>query len=192
MAGVPLRQMRHGMTLLELMMALVIIAAIVFVALPTLQPVKATNVESFARERLDYIAQREQAYFLRNGTYDRFSVLSGATGGGPYLDRRFATDDYRERGILFIGPKGPEEKLLLEAQLPDGSRITLNEKGEYKKLPPVGSGAGLIPTPEAVSPEIPRAGGEMPPPKAAPPQPVPPRRPPPGREPPPELPMPGG
>jgi type II secretory pathway pseudopilin PulG len=184
------------MTLLELLMVLVIIAAIVFVAIPTLQPVKATNVESFARERLDYIAQREHAYFLRNGTYDRFSVLSGATGGGPYLDRRFATDDYRERGILFIGPKGPEEKLLLEAQLPDGSRITLNEKGEYKKLPPVSNGADLIPNPDA-APPIPSTGGEMPPPKAAPPnaapqKPVPPRQPPKGREPPPELPMPGG
>jgi len=186
--------MRQGMTLLELLMVLVIIAAIVFVAIPTLRPVKATSLVTFARERLNYIAEREQAYFLRNGKYDRFSVLTALSGGGPYLDRRFATDDYRERGIIFIGPKGPEDKLLLEAQLPDGSRITLNEKGEFKALPPLGTG-GELPSPEQLTPQIPGAESTPAPqqgPQQPPQQPVPPRQPPKGREPPPELPLPGG
>jgi prepilin-type N-terminal cleavage/methylation domain-containing protein len=182
---------RHGMTLLELLMVLTIIAAIIVVAIPTLRPVKASNLAAFARERLNFIAQREQAYFLRNGKFDRFSVLAGNTGGGPYLDRRFATDDYRERGIIFIGPKGAEDKMLLEAQLPDGTRITLNEKGNFKVLPP-GGGGDLIPNPENMVPQIPRVGGETSEPPKAPQQPVPPRRPPRDRGNPPELPLPGG
>lgn len=189
--------MRQGMTLLELLMALTIVTAIVFVAIPTLRPVKATSIEAFARERLRFIAQREQAYFLRNGSYDRFSVLASPENGGPFLDSRFATDDYRERGIIFTGPQDKSDKLLLEAQLPDGTRIMLNEKGEFKVASPSGSG-DLIPNPQDMVPEIPRVGGEQPAQPAQPgPQPQPQPRPRPrppgggGGEPPP-LPMPGG
>ena len=187
--------MRQGMTLLELLMVLTILAAIVFVAIPTLRPVKATSMEAFARERLRFIAEREQAYFLRNGNYDRFSVLTARENGGPFLDSRFATDDYRERGIIFTGPQDKSDKLLLEAQLPDGTRIMLNEKGEFKVAAPSGSG-DLIPNPQDIAPEIPRIGGEQPAQPAQPgPQPQPQPRLKPGGgggEPPPELPMPGG
>ncbi len=52
--------MRQGMTLLELLMVLTILAAIIFVAIPTLRPVKATSMEAFARERVKAAWQMQQ------------------------------------------------------------------------------------------------------------------------------------
>jgi type II secretory pathway pseudopilin PulG len=155
------------MTLLELLILLTIILAIIFVALPTLKPVEVGSLESFARERLRFIYEKERAYYLRNGTYDAFSVLASDENGGPYLDRRFTGEEHRERGILFTGPTEPTEDLLLEAELPDGTRITLDDKGRFRThkpepepeepapllspeqmLPQFGDGADEVPRPE--------------------------------------------
>lgn len=144
------------MTLLELLILLAIILAIIFVALPTLKPVEVGSKESFARERLRFIYEKERGYFLRNGTYDAFSVLAGDENGGPFLDRRFIGEDHRDRGIIFTGPTGPTEDLMLEAKLPDGTRITLNDKGRFKthKPEPKPEEPGHMLRPEQVLPEI--------------------------------------
>lgn len=144
------------MTLLELLILLAIVLAIIFVALPTLKPVEVGSKESFARERLRFIYEKERGYFLRNGTYDRFSVLASGENGGPYLDRRFIGEDHRDRGIVFTGPTEPTEDLLLEAKLPDGTRITLNDKGRFKthKPEPMPEEPGHMLSPEQVLPEF--------------------------------------
>lgn len=150
------RQTHRGMTLLELLILLAIVLAIIFVALPTLRPVEVGSKESFARERLRFIYEKERGYYLRNGTYDAFSVLASGENGGPYLDRRFTGDDHRERGIIFTGPTGPTEDLLLEAKLPDGTRITLNDKGRFRtqKPEPVPDEPTPLLSPEQVLPEF--------------------------------------
>ena len=151
--------MRRGMTLLELLILLAIVLAIIFVALPTLRPIEVGSKESFARERLRFIYEKERGYFLRNGTFDAFSVLAGDENGGPFLDRRFTGEDHRERGIIFTGPTGPTEDLMLEAKLPDGTRITLDDKGRFKthKPEPVPDEPTPLLSPEQV---IPMIGGE--------------------------------
>lgn len=151
--------MQRGMTLLELLILLAILLAIIFVALPTLRPIEVGSKESFARERLRFIYEKERGYFLRNGTYDAFSVLASDENGGPYLDRRFIGEDHRERGIIFTGPTGPTEDLMLEAKLPDGTRITLDEKGRFRthKPEPVPEEPTPLLSPEQVLPEF---GGE--------------------------------
>jgi len=183
-----------GMTLLELLILLTIVLGIVLVALPTLKPVRVDNLEAFAREKLRYIYEKERSYFLRNGKYDRFSVLASDENGGPYLDRRFIGDEYMERGIVFSGPSAPTEDLLLEARLPGGARITVDSKGNFKTQKPKAQGqpgeepSGLMD--EMMSPDaFPGAeSGQAPPEKEAPP-------PPPGengRTPPPVKPAPPG
>jgi len=151
--------MRRGMTLLELLILLAIVLAIIFVALPTLRPIEVGSKESFARERLRFIYEKERGYFLRNGTFDAFSVLAGDENGGPFLDRRFTGEDHRERGIIFTGPTGPTEDLMLEAKLPNGTRITLDDKGRFKthKPEPVPDEPTPLLSPEQV---IPMIGGE--------------------------------
>ncbi len=151
------RLLRRGMTLLELLIVLTVVLVLIFVALPTLKPVEVGSLESFARERLRFIYEKERAYFLRNGTYDRFSVLAGSENGGPYLDRRFIGEDYRERGVIFTGPNGFTEKLLLQAQLPDGKRITLDDKGSFRTHQPEEEPAEPVPLldSEALKLEVP-------------------------------------
>jgi len=150
------RRTQHGMTLLELLILLTIVLAVIFVALPTLRPVEVGSKESFARERLRFIYEKERGYYLRNGTYDAFSVLASGENGGPYLDRRFIGEDHRDRGIIFTGPTEPTEDLLLEAKLPDGTRITLNDKGRFKthKPEPMPDEPAPLLSPEQVLPEI--------------------------------------
>jgi len=152
---------RGGMTLLELLILLTAVAVVVLVALPTLHPPKAGNLETFARERLYFIYEKERAYFLRNGTYNSFAELASGANGGPYLDRRFLGEDYRERGVVFSGPDGPTEELLLTATLPDGWRITLDSKGRFRthKPPPQQEPGGLL-NPEQVLPDFRRPGAE--------------------------------
>lgn len=155
------------MTLLELLILLTIVLAIIFVALPTLKPVEVGSLESFARERLRFIYEKERGYYLRNGTYDAFSVLASGENGGPYLDRRFTGDEYHERGIVFTGPSEPTEDLLLEAKLPDGTRITLNDKGRFrthKPEPESGEPAPLL-SPEQMLPDFGGGAGEARPPE---------------------------
>ena len=159
------------MTLLELLILLTIVLAVIFVALPTLRPVEVGSKESFARERLRFIYEKERAYYLRNGTYDAFSVLASGENGGPYLDRRFTGEDHRDRGIIFTGPTGPTEDLLLEAKLPDGTRITLNDKGSFKthKPEPKPEEPGHMLSPEQVLPELGGDAGDAPHPAGRPP-----------------------
>jgi len=178
------------MTLLELLILLAIVLAIIFVALPTLRPIEVGSKESFARERLRFIYEKERAYFLRNGTYDAFSVLASGENGGPYLDRRFTGEDYRERGIIFTGPTEPTEDLMLEAKLPDGTRITLDGKGRFRvhkpepvpeeptpllspeqMLPQFGGDAGDAPRPAGGPPPVEKPGDEAAPPEDEPEEP---------------------
>lgn len=180
------------MTLLELLILLTVVLGIVLVALPTLKPVQVDDMEAFAREKLRYIYEKERAYFLRNGKYDSFSVLASDENGGPYLDRRFIGEEYMERGIVFSGPSGPTEDLLLEARLPTGTRITVDSKGNFRTHRPKeraqpgtepqnlvdkmtnpdtlpGAERGAAP-PETKPPPLPPAeGGSSPPPVKPPP-----------------------
>jgi|GEM_PF-2498010 len=162
------------MTLIELLILLAIVFVVVFIALPTLNPVRTRDVERFARKHLLYLYERERAYFLRNGHYQSFAVLAKVENGGPFLDRRYTGTEYRERGVVFKGPEGESSELLLTAELPGGKKfLQVDAKGritEHKGSPSAESAATEQPGESAPPAERPEA--ETPPPLVPPKEPV--------------------
>ena len=156
------------MTLIELLILLAVVFVVVFIALPTLKPAKSSNVERFARKRLQYLYERERAYFLRNGHYNSFAVLAQAENGGPFLDRRYTGVVFQERGVVFKGPEGETSKLTLTAELLQGNKyFRIDSKGritEHKGKP-----RSEVPapekTPESTVPQEHREAGAAEPPK---------------------------
>lgn len=147
---------RHnaGMTLIELLILLAVVFVVVVIALPTLKPVRSSDVERFARKHLKYLYERERAYFLQNAHYQSFTVLAQPENGGPFLDRRYTGTEYRERGVIFRGPQGETSHLVLTAELPGGERyFRIDTKGnitEHKGKPSTAAGSPKT-TPEATA-----------------------------------------
>lgn len=121
-----------GMTLIELLILLAFFVIIFAIALPTLKSPEVTDIEQFARRELKYLYERERAYFIRNGKYASFAELAKEENGGPFLDRRFVgKTSINERGVLFTGPSGDSDKLIITAKLPGGTKtLQVDQTGQ--------------------------------------------------------------
>ncbi len=155
----PVKQ--QAMTLLELLIILGFLVMILFIAFPTLRSPKITDVEQYAKDQLKYLYERERAYYLRNGYYDRFSELAKPENGGPFLDKRFLNrDEIVDRGIKIVGPSEKSDNLLITATLPGNlGTLSVDHTGRIKLTKPKDGGQGApaeplrIPDIELPSPE---------------------------------------
>lgn len=123
---------RQGITLLELLIILAFVAAVVLIALPTLKPTAREASVAFAKQQLEYLADREQEYFLHYGTYAPFSKLAADEVIGKDFDTRFKEDEVEVKGIKFQGPKTEAKIFDIIAELPDGARYHVDQSGEIR------------------------------------------------------------
>ena len=125
---------RSGLTLLELLIILAIAAVLFFIALPTLRPTQEEATIEFAKEQLRYLAAREEAYFLRYGTYAPLKKISEDETLGRDFDQRFAADVPNIDGIAFTGPQNESKVFDIVAKLPDGTSYVVDQTGEVRAL----------------------------------------------------------
>lgn len=123
-----------GLTLLELLIILAVIAVLIFIALPTLQPTDVESSADFAKQQLMYLHGLEQRYFSAHGTYARLSVLANDEQLGPTFDQRFAADECVVNNVTFNGPSGETTSYVITATLPDGTRYKVDQTGNVVPL----------------------------------------------------------
>ena len=125
---------RWGLTLLELLIIIAVVAVLVFVALPTLKPTEEEASADFAKEMLEYLYAREQAYYSLHGTYAPLSKLAADEQIGRDFDQRFSSDESTVEGIVFRGPATEAKIFDIIATLPDGSRYKIDQTGTLAPL----------------------------------------------------------
>lgn len=123
---------RGGITLLELLIILAVVAAVFLIALPTLQPTAREASVGFAKQQLTYLAGKEQEYFLRYGTYAPLSKIAQDESIGRDFDTRFAEDEVEVNGIKFKGPTAEAKIFDIIAELPDGAAYRVDQSGEIR------------------------------------------------------------
>jgi prepilin-type N-terminal cleavage/methylation domain-containing protein len=125
---------RCGLTLLELLIVLMVLAALFLVALPTLQPTGDEALVEFAKTQLRYLWNQENAYFTRYGTYAPFPTIASDPELGKTFDARFRLEKPVVEGIEFQGPKAGAPVLEVTARLPDGTGYIIDQRGEVKQF----------------------------------------------------------
>jgi type II secretory pathway pseudopilin PulG len=125
---------RPGLTLLELLIILSVVAILIFIALPTLQPTEVEATADFAKQQLEYLHNQEQTYFSIHGNYAPLSTLANDERLGPTFDQRFAFDESLVNNVVFSGPTGEERTYTIVAELPDGSRYKIDQSGAVTPL----------------------------------------------------------
>ena len=125
------RARQYGMTLIELMIAVAIVAILAAVALPSYDNYVKKSRRSDAASQLLQIMQQQERFFLNNMTYttDLSDLGYTLSSGGVESDNGF----YRVAGSTCAGAPITRCVLLtgtaLAAQDGDGS-MTLNSRGE--------------------------------------------------------------
>lgn len=125
---------RRGLTLLELLIIVAIIAVAIFIALPTLKPTAIESTAEFAKQQLEYLHGRQQEYYNRNGTYAPLSVLAADSLIGRTYDQRFAQDQSVVEGVVFTGPTEQTGHYQIVAELEDGTRYRIDQTGNVTPL----------------------------------------------------------
>jgi len=125
---------RAGLTLLELLIILAVVAVIIFIAMPTLQPTEVEATSDFAKQQLRYLYGREQAYYNLHGTYAPFSVIAADEQLGPTFDPRFSTNEVVVEGVVFTGPSSEAATYEIMATLPDQSKYKIDHTGHITPL----------------------------------------------------------
>lgn len=122
------------MTLLEFMIILAIVAAVVFVAYPTLQPTaKEAHLEE-VKGYLKYLGAREQEYFMRNGTYAPLAKLAEDEIIGVGFDGRFAVEEPNVNGVKYTGPTTEAKIFDIVAEFPDGTKYKIDQTQKIMPL----------------------------------------------------------
>jgi len=122
----------RGITLLELLIILAAVAAVVLIALPTLKPTAREAKVAFVKQQLEYLADKEQQYFLHYGTYAPLSKLAEDEVVGKDFDTRFTEDEVTVEGITFTGPRAEAKIFDIIAELPDGTSYRVDQSGEVR------------------------------------------------------------
>lgn len=117
---------RAGLTLLELVIILAVVAAIVFIAIPTLQPTQEEAYLEHVKDNLKYLAAREQEYFMRHGTYAPLKKLAEDETVGIGFDGRFAVENPVVNGVKYQGPITEDGFFDITAELPDGTKYKID------------------------------------------------------------------
>jgi type II secretory pathway pseudopilin PulG len=125
---------RAGLTLLELLIILAVVAVLIFIALPTLRPTEVEADAEFAKQQLQYLHGQEQAYFNMHGTYAPLSVLANDERLGPTFDQRFALNESVVENVVFSGPSAEGSSYAIIAKLTDGSRYKIDQTGNIAPL----------------------------------------------------------
>ncbi|MBN2083527.1 prepilin-type N-terminal cleavage/methylation domain-containing protein [bacterium] len=125
---------RAGLTLLELLIILAVVAVIIFIALPTLKPTEVEATSDFAKQQLLYLYGREQAYYNLRGTYAPFSVIAADPDLGPTFDPRFSTNEVLVNGVVFTGPSTEAATYEIVATLPDQSKYKIDNRGQITPM----------------------------------------------------------
>jgi len=126
--------LRRGLTLLELLIILAVIAVLIFIALPTLRPTGVQASADFAKQQLEYLHNQEQSYFSIHGNYAPLSALAADEMLGPSFDQRFARDQSVVNDVTFTGPADEAKSYTIIAELPDGSRYKIDQSGAVTPL----------------------------------------------------------
>jgi prepilin-type N-terminal cleavage/methylation domain-containing protein len=136
---------RAGLTLLELLIVLMVGAALVLVAYPTLQPSSTESLVEFTKTELHYLYNQENTYFTQHGKYMPFSELAKDAELGPGFDQRFASDMPVVQGVRFSFPNAGSSMLEITALLPDGTSYIIDQRGEIKTFQLSQSDTPLVP-----------------------------------------------
>jgi prepilin-type N-terminal cleavage/methylation domain-containing protein len=124
----------RGITLLELLIVVAVIAVLVFIALPTLRPSQEESSIEVAKTGLLYLHAQEQQYFNVHGTYTSLKQLGQDPQLGPGFDPRYAAENPVVDGITYRGPDGDGPIYDIIATLPDGSRYKVDQTGKVMPL----------------------------------------------------------
>jgi competence protein ComGC len=127
-------RLRRGLTLLELLIIIAVVAVLIFVALPTLKPTEEEASADFAKEMLEYLYSQEQAYYNLHGTYAPLSKLAADERIGRTFDQRFNEDENTVEEVVFRGPTVEAKIFDIIARLPDGSRYKIDQTGTIAPL----------------------------------------------------------
>lgn len=120
--------------MLELIIVVAIVGAIIFVALPTLQPTAKEASIDQAKAHLKYLAAKEQEYFTRHGNYAPFTKLAEDETIGKEFDGRFAKEEPIVDGVKFKGPVTEAKIFDIVAEFPDGARYKIDRTGKVLAL----------------------------------------------------------
>lgn len=123
-----------GLTLLELMIILAVVAVLIFIALPTLRPTEVEATAEFAKQQLEYLHNQEETYFSIHGNYAPLSTLAEDERLGPTFDQRFAFNESVVNNVVFSGPTTEDRTYTIVATLPDGSRYKIDQSGAVTPL----------------------------------------------------------
>jgi prepilin-type N-terminal cleavage/methylation domain-containing protein len=124
---------RGGLTLLELLIVLMIVAAIVLIALPTLQPSTSESRIEFAKTQLRYLWNQENAFYTKYGRYATFPELAADPELSKTFEQRFKLEQPVVSEVKFTGPKAGSILLELTAVLPDGTGYLIDSRGEIRQ-----------------------------------------------------------
>jgi len=126
--------LRRGITLLELLIVLALVAVIIFIALPTTRLNSDELLMETTKEHLIYLHAREQDYFNLNGKFAPFEQLAADPTIGPRFDQRFAKNQPVVGEVTFFGPIAEGPTFEIVAKLPDGSNYKINQAGEISAV----------------------------------------------------------
>jgi len=126
--------LRSGLTLLELMIILAVVAVLILIALPTLRPTEVEATADFAKQQLEYLHNQEQTYFSMHGNYAPLSAIAEDERLGPGFDQRFAFNESVVNNVVFSGPTTEDKSYTIVATLPDGSRYKIDQSGQVTPL----------------------------------------------------------
>ena len=134
-----LRRMESGLTLLELLIIAAIVAGIVLVALPTLQPTAEEAIIEQIKTNLRYLAAQEEEYFVRYGTYAPLTKIAEDPAIGKTFDQRFAVEAPVVDGVVYTGPQKEATVFDIVAEIPktderDAIKYKIDGTGEVKTL----------------------------------------------------------
>ena len=120
------------MTLLELLIVLAAVAAIIFVALPTLRRSEEEAAADLAKDSLRYLYGMEQRYNARHGEYGTLLEIAKDPSLGKDFDKRFAVEKPLVNGVSFTGPVSKGSTFVITATLADGTKYRIDQTGEIK------------------------------------------------------------
>ena len=113
-----MRRLRSGFTLVELLVAVAILAMLLAVAIHQLARARVTTNEQLALNSVRVISKAGHAYFIVNGKYPPTLVTLGPTVSIPsYLDATLAKDPATKQGYIFtftVGGGGASFRLLAD------------------------------------------------------------------------------